>query len=305
MRLLVTGGTGLVGSALQKVCPDAIYLGSKDYDLTREVEVKAMFDKYGPTHVIHLAARVGGITDNISHPAELIYQNILMNTYVVHYAHEYRVRKLICALSNCAYPDRVEKYPMLEDQLFEGAPAATNFAYAQSKRALEAQVRAYREQYGCNYFSVIPCSVYGPHDNFEEDRSHFLAALIRKIYDANKGNKKNIELLGTGKPLRQYIYSEDLAKILLLLLERYDGKGPVNIAPDENYSIAEIAQIALNATGSSNLKVVFDKSSPDGQYRKDLGSDKLFNIIGNFEFTPLSEGIKETYEWFEENGASK
>lgn len=299
--LLVTGGTGLVGNALQKVCPDAVYIGSKDYDLTKEAEVRAMFQKYKPTQIIHLAARVGGIIDNINHPVELIHQNILMNTHVIHYAYKYKVKKLICALSNCAYPNRLEKYPLLESQLFEGAPAKTNFSYAFSKRAMEAQIRAYKEQYGCNYFSVIPCSIYGPNDKFEKDKSHFLAALIHKIFDANQDNKKNIELLGTGKPLRQYIYSEDLAKVLLLLLEMYDGEGPINIAPKENYSIAEITQIALRATGFSNLQIVFDESSPDGQYRKDLDSNKLFDIIGSFEFIPLSDGIKKTYEWFKQN----
>ncbi len=298
MELLVTGGTGLVGNALQKVCPDAIYVSLKDYDLTKEVEVKAMLGKYRPANVIHLAAKVGGIIDNINHPAEFIYQNVLMNTYVVHYANKYKVKKLIGLISNCAYPDKVKKYPMIEDQLHDGPPAVTNFSYAYSKRALEAQIKAYRSQYGCNYFSVIPCNLYGPHDKFDENKSHFLAALIRKIYDAKKNKRKVIGLLGTGKPLRQYLYSEDLAKILLLLLEKYDGGEPINIAPKENLSIAEIAEIALEATGSSNLELVFDESFPDGQYRKDICSNKLLDIIGDFKFTSLSEGIKKTYEWY-------
>ena len=296
MKLLVTGGTGLVGNALQKVCPDAIYVSSKDYDLTKKGEVKAMFEKYTPANVIHLAARVGGIIDNMNHPAEFIYQNVLMNTYVIHYANKYKVKKLIGLISNCAYPDKVEKYPMVEEQLHDGPPAITNFSYAHSKRTLEAQIKAYRSQYSCNYFCVIPCNLYGPHDKFDENKSHFLAALIRKIYDAKKNEKKIITLLGTGKPLRQYLYSEDLAKILLLLLEKHDGEGPINIAPEENISIAQIAKIALKAIESSDLELVFDESFLDGQYRKDICSDKLFDIIGDFKFTSLSDGIKETYE---------
>ncbi len=299
MGLLVTGGPGLVGNALQKVYPDAIYVSSKDYDLTKEVEVKAMFEKYKPANVIHLAARVGGIIENVSYPAEFIYQNVLMNTYVVHYANKYKIGKLIGLISNCAYPDKVEKYPMVEDQLHDGPPAITNFSYAYSKRTLEVQIKAYRSQYGCNYFSVIPCSLYGPHDKFDENKSHFLAALIHKIYDVRRNKERVIKLLGTGKPLRQYLYSEDLAKILLLLLEKYDGGEPINIASKENLSIAQIAKIALEATKSSNLELVFDESSPDGQYRKDLCSDRLFNIIGDFKFTSLSDGIKRTYEWFQ------
>ncbi len=300
MELLVTGGTGLVGNALQKVRPDATYVSSKDYDLTKEVEVKAMFEKHRPANVIHLAARVGGIIDNISSPAEFIYQNVLMNTYIVHYANKYKVKKLIGLISNCAYPDKVEKYPMVEDQLHNGPPAITNFSYAYSKRTLEVQIKAYRSQYGCNYFSLIPCSLSGPHYKFDENKSYFLASLIRKIYNAKRNKKRVIRLLGTGKPLRQYLYSEDLAKILLLLLEKYDGEGPINIAPKENLSIAQIAKIGLKATESSDLELGFDESSPDGQYRKDLCNDKLFNIIGNFRFTSLSDGIKRTYEWFRE-----
>jgi len=301
MKLLITGGTGLVGNALQKVCPDVIYVSSEDYDLTKEVEVKAMFEKYKPANVIHLAARVGGIIDNMNHPAEFIYQNVLMNTYIIHYANKYKVKKLIGLISNCAYPDKVEKYPMVEEQLHDGPPAITNFSYAYSKRALEVQINAYRSQYGCNYFSVIPCNLYGPHDKFDENKSHFLAALIRKIYDVKKNKRKVIRLLGTGKPLRQFLYSEDLAKILLLLLEKYDSEGPINIAPKENLSIAQIVKIALKATESSDIELAFDNSFPDGQYRKDICSDKLFGTIGNFKFTSLSEGIKKTYKWYSEN----
>jgi len=300
MRLLVTGGSGLVGNALQKIYPDAIYVSSKDYDLTKEKEVKAMFEKHRPTRVIHLAAKVGGIMDNINHPAEFLYQNVLMNSYVIHYAYENNVEKLITTLSNCAYPDIAKKYPMAEDQLHEGLPAPTNLSYGYSKRLLHMQIKAYRKQYKCKYCAVIPCSIYGPHDKFEDDKSHFLAALIKKIYYSNKNKEKSIKLLGTGKPLRQYIYSEDVAKILLYLLDKYDDEEPVNIATKENLSIKEIAEIAIKAI-NLNIKIEFDKFSPDGQYRKDISNDKLNNIIENFDFIPLSEGIKKTYQWFEKN----
>lgn len=302
IRLLVTGGTGLVGHALQKIRPGAIYVGSKDYDLTKEKDVKAMFEKYKPDQVIHLAAKVGGITGNINHPADFIYQNVLMNTFVVHYAYKYNVKKLIGILSNCAYPDVAKTYPLKEEQLFDGAPQLTNFAYAYSKRVLGIQINSYRKQYGCNFFTVIPCNLYGPNDNFDEKQSHFLAALIRKIHEAKINNKKTIKLLGTGKPLRQYLYSEDLAKILLILLERYDEEYSINIAPkSENPSIKEIAEIALKATGSLDINIVFDKKSPDGQYRKDLSINRLLGVIEDFEFTPPSEGIKKTYEWYLKN----
>ena len=302
--ILVTGGTGLVGKALQKIQPNLTYIGSKDYNLTKEKEVKSMFEKYKPTELIHLAAKVGGIMDNINHPADFLYQNVKINTNVIHYAHKYKVKKLIATLSNCAYPDVAKKYPMTEDQLYDGLPAPTNLPYGYSKRLLDVQIKSYRKQFKCKFTSAIPASIYGPHDTFEGNKSHFLTALIKKIHDANKANKKTIKLLGTGKPLRQYVYSEDVAKVLLLLLKKYDEDEPVNIAPKENLSIKEIAETAIKAT-NSDLKIEFDKSSPDGQYRKDLSSTKLFNTIGIFGFTSLRRGIENTYDWFKAEEESK
>jgi GDP-L-fucose synthase len=259
-----------------------------------------MFEKYTPDKVIHLAAKVGGIKENINHPAEFIHKNVLMNSYMIHYSSKYNVKKLLATLSNCAYPDIAKNYPMTEDQLHNDLPAPTNLAYGYSKRMLDIYIKAYRKQHGCKFISAIPCSIYGPYDRFENEKGHFLAALIKKIYYANKKNEGTIKLFGTGKPLRQYIYSEDLAKILLILLEKYNDENPVNIAPEENLSIKKIAETAIRVTGS-NLDIYFDESSPDGQYRKDLSNKKLFNIIGHFKFTPLSEGIKKTYQWFETN----
>lgn len=258
-----------------------------------------MFEKHKPTKVIHLAAKVGGIVDNIKHPADFIYENVLMNSYVTHYAHKCEVKRLIATLSNCAYPDIAESYPMAEKKFHDGLPAQTNLAYGYAKRLMDIQIKSYRKQHNCKFSSAIPCSIYGPYDKFGEDESHFLSALIKKIFFTNKKGDKILNLIGTGKPLRQYIYSEDLAKILLILLDRYDDEDPVNISSDSNLSIKEIAETAIKVT-RSNLKIEFDNKSPDGQYRKDLSSKKLFNIIGNFEFTPLEEGIKKTYEWFKQ-----
>jgi len=291
----------LVGHALQKIYPDAVYIGSRDYDLTKEEDVKKMFQRFKPDRVIHLAAKVGGIKANMMYPADFIYQNIMMNTLVVHYAYKYDVKKLIGVLSNCAYPDVAKSYPLTEDQLYDGPPQSTNFSYAYAKRALGVQIQSYRKQYGCNFFCVIPCNLYGPYDNFDETESHFLAALIRKIYEAKVNKTKEIKLLGTGKPLRQYLYSEDLAQILLVLLEKYDGVEPINIAPRENPSIEEIAETALKVIGCSDCKIVFDKTFPDGQFRKDLSIERLLKVIGDFRFTPLPVGVKKTYRWYLKN----
>jgi len=264
-----------------------------------------MFEKYKPENVIHLAARVGGIKDNMEHPADFLYQNIMMNTLVIHYAYKYNVGKLIGVLSNCAYPDVAKSYPLKEEHLYDSPPQITNFAYACSKRALAIQIEAYRKQHDCAFFSVIPCNMYnmyGPYDNFDEKQSHFVAALIRKIHKAKENREKTLNLLGSGKPLRQYLFSEDFAKILLVLLEKYDGDGPINIAPkDENPSIEKIAEIAFNTIDAKDVDIKFDKSFPDGQFRKDLDIGRLLDIIDDFKFTTLSEGIKKTYDWYLKN----
>lgn len=302
ITILVTGGTGLVGHALQKINPDAIYVSSREFDLTKEEQVKKMYEKYKPTKVIHLAAKVGGIIRNINFPADLLYHNVLINSYVVHYAYKYKVDKLIGVLSNCSYPDVGKRYPLKEEYFYDGSPQKTNFAYAYSKRVLGIQIESYKKQYGCNFYSVIPCNMYGPYDNFDEKQSHFVAALIRKIHEAKINRKKKIVLLGTGKPLRQYLFSEDFAKIILILLEKYNGEGPINIAPkNENPSILEITKIALKTTDSEDMNIEFDKSFPDGQNRKDLNVEKLIEIIGDFDFTTLYTGIKKTYQWYLKN----
>lgn len=298
---MITGGTGLVGQALKKLVPEAAFVSSRDFDLTKENEVKALFEKYRPERVIHLAARVGGILDNMSCQAEYFYQNVLLNTFTIHYADKYGVKRLIGLGSNCAYPDIVATYPIKEEDLHAGPPAITNFSYACAKRALVAQILAYRTQYGRDYFSVIPCNLYGPNDKFGDKDSHFVAALIKKIHNARLKGERTIKLLGSGKPLRQFMYADDLAKVLLLLLDQYRGAGPLNIAPLENYSIREIAEIALQATGNSELKLEFDGTSPDGQFRKDISCEKLRGILGNLKITPLSEGLKQTYEWYIKN----
>jgi len=265
-----------------------------------------MFQKYKPEKVIHLAAYVGGIKANMEQPAEFFYQNIMMNTLVVHYAYKYKVKRLIGTLSNCAYPDVAENYPLKEEQFHDGLPPTSNFAYAYSKRAMDVQIRSYNKQYNCNFFSVMPCNMYGPFDNFDENQSHFVAALIQKIHDAKTNNKKTLKLLGSGKPLRQYLFSEDLAEIILKLLDEYQGHDSINIAPKKaNISIAEIAEIALDTMDAKDVQIKFDNSSPDGQYRKDLDIEKLLEIIGDFKFTTLHDGIKKTYSWLLQNVEKK
>jgi len=293
-KILVTGGSGLVGKYLNKILPEASYVSSKDYDLTTEDGVKLMFLENKPDVVIHLAARVGGIIDNLNHPAEYFTQNVMMNTLIVEYSRRFNVKKFIGVLSTCIYPDTAKKYPMDESMLHEGPPTLTNFSYGYSKRSMGAQIDAYNQQYNLNYQYLIPCNLYGIEDKDDENKSHFLTSLIKKIHEAKKINSDNITLFGDGTPLRQFMYAGDFAEIIKQVVEK-DIYGSFNVATEENLSIKQMAQIALNVTGNENIEITWNTNIPNGQFRKDVSIDKFKNLFPNFKFTPLSEGIKLVY----------
>ena len=288
-KILVTGGKGMVGKHLQKILPDAIYVGS-DIDLRDWGSVVSLFEDVKPTHVIHLAAKVGGIQDNIAKPAEYFDDNILMNTNTLKASRLYNVKKFVGILSTCIYPDIVESYPMTEKDLFLGPPAKTNFSYGYAKRCLAVQIDAYNQQYGTEYNYLIPCNLYSELDNFEHGaKMHFITALLKKIKESNG----KLSLLGTGKPLRQFMYAGDLSRIIKEVIDK-DIKENFNVAPDYNYSINEMAEMALDGLGK-NYKIIYSRPELDGQYRKDVSSKRLKVILPNFEFTSLKKGIKKVY----------
>ena len=293
-KILVTGGSGLVGKYLKKILPDAIYVSSKDYDLTTEEGVKLMFLQNKPDVVIHLAARVGGIIDNLNHPAEYFTQNVLMNTLIVEYSRIFKVKKFIGVLSTCIYPDTAKKYPMDESMLHEGPPTLTNFSYGYSKRSMGAQIDAYNQQYNLNYQYLIPCNLYGIEDKDDENKSHFLASLIKKIHEAKKIKANKITLFGDGTPLRQFMYAGDFAEIIKQVVEK-DIHESFNVATEENLTIKQMAEIAINVTGNENIEITWDINKPNGQFRKDVSTEKFKRMFSNFKFTPLSEGIKIVY----------
>ena len=293
MNILVTGGSGLVGKHLQDIIPDATYISSKDFDLTNMDRVEEMMDFYNPSVVIHLAARVGGLLDNMNHPVDYLEENILMNTNVIKACYKYDVEKVVGILSTCIYPDIVDTYPMKEEDMFNGAPPIGNFQYAMSKRCLASQIEAYNKQYEKKWSCLIPCNLYGEYDKFEEHHSHFVSALIKKIHEA----EDSIELWGTGKPLRQFMYGGDLAKVIKYVIEN-DVVGNFNVAPKEVYTINEMAEIGIRSCNKEHLDIKYDNSKPDGQYRKDVDSSKLLSILGNFQFTPLGDGIRRVYDNF-------
>jgi GDP-L-fucose synthase len=289
-KILITGGKGMLGSHLQQILPNAHYVGS-EYDLRDWLKAKDLFKNFKPTHVIHLAARVGGIQDNISKPAEYIDDNILINTNVLKLCLTHNVKRFTAMLSTCAYPNVANSYPMEEEILFSGPPAPTNFSYGYSKRCLAVQIGAYNKQYGTKYNYIIPCNLYSEYDNFRnKNKMHFVTALLKKI----KESKNYINLLGTGNPLRQFMYAGDLARVIKEIYKN-DIVENFNVAPDYNYSINDMAIIAINKL-NPDLKIKYSNPELDGQYRKDVSSKKMKNLLPNFKFTSFEEGIEKVYK---------
>ena len=294
MNVLVTGGSGFVGKRLQKVRPDWTYLSSKDVNLLSFYDVWDFLRENKPDAVIHLAGKVGGIKDNAEHPAEFFHQNVMMNTNIVHACYKAGVPRLLAALSTCAFPDVVDKYPFTEDNLLDGPPAITNRAYGFSKRALYIQIQAYRDQYGVDYSCFCPSNLYGPEDHFDLESSHFVPACIKKIHEAR--NNEIVEFWGTGKPLRQQLYVDDLCKAIPLLLEEHHSDIPMIVAPDENWSISDMAKIC-RAIMNKPLDFHFN-GKLDGQFRKDGSNERFKELFPDFEFTRFEVGVRETYEWY-------
>lgn len=299
-NILVTGGSGLVGKHLRDLLPSAIYLSSKDCDLTILEQTRQAMKKYKPNLVVHLAARVGGIMDNINHPVEYLEDNILMNTNLLKTCHEYKVDRVIGVLSTCIYPDKADSYPMTEKDLFNGPPTSTNFSYAFAKRCMAAQMNSYVKQYNKKWSYLIPCNLYGEYDKYEEHNSHFVSALIRKLYEA----EDKIVLWGDGTPLRQFMYGKDLARVIKYMIE-HDIIGNFNVAPDETYTINDIANIVRKANMKENIMIAYDSSKPNGQHRKDVDSSKLLKSLGGFEFTKLSEGSRKVYVAYEKKNKER
>ena len=294
MKILVTGGSGMVGKSLKKILPEATYLSSKECDLKNEEEVKSLMNNNEFDAVIHLAAKVGGIIDNINKPDDYFVDNIQMNTNIVKWSRITGVKRFIGILSTCIYPDKVISYPMTEDMLHQGPPTPTNFSYGYAKRCLAVQIDACNKQYGTKYQYLTPCNLYGENDKFG-DNSHFIAALVKKIVKMKKDGNSTLELFGTGKPLRQFMHSDDLAWVIKECLDKniYES---FNVATEENLSIREMVDIALKSCNLKNTQLVFDKTKPDGQYRKDVSIEKLKGLLPNFKTLPLNKGIKKVYD---------
>jgi len=296
-KVLVTGGTGFVGRSLKKIRPNWIYLSSGDCDLADKDQCFEYFIKEKPDAIIHLAARTGGIKENVNNQAEFFYENIEINTNVIHQAYRAGIKRVLSALSTCCFPDVVEKYPFSEEDMFAGPPAASNLSYGFSKRALYVQSNSYRKQYGLNYSCFSPCNLYGPDNNFDFEESHFMSSMIRKFYEAKDGD--TLEFWGSGAPLRQHMYVDDLSRIICLLLDKHNSSIPIIVSLGENMSIKRTIEMCSRVIGK-DVDVVFNDEL-DGQYRKDGDNRRLLELVGNYKFTSLEQGIRKTYEWYEQN----
>ena len=295
-KILVTGGSGLVGSEFLK--PNFIRLSSIDADLRIREDVDNIFKTIKFDSVIHCAGKVGGLGGNMNNKGQFFYDNIMINTNVIESARIHGIKNLVTFLSTCVFPDNVE-YPLTESKIHLGPPHFSNDAYAYAKRMADIQIRAYKEQYGLNYKSVIPCNIYGPNDNYNLVNGHVLPSLIHKCYLARE-NKTDFSIWGSGTPLREFIFSRDVSKLTEWVLNNYEENEPIILSTSEEISIKDIVGIIVELMNFKGY-VIFDSSKPDGQFRKPSDNSKIKNYLPNFKFTPFYEGLKETIDWFEGN----
>ena len=277
-----------------------VFLSSKDGDLKDFAATRAIFDKYKPTHVIHLAAYVGGLYKNMKYPVQFWQYNIAMNENIMKCALEYKVEKLVSCLSTCIFPDKTT-FPIDETMIHNGPPHYSNEAYAYAKRMIDVQNRVYHSQYGMNFTSVIPTNIYGPHDNFHLEESHVIPGLIHKLYLAKKNNTP-FTAMGSGKPLRQFIYSQDLARLFIWVLRNYTDPNPIILSVDEKdeVTIKDVVDTIVKAMDYKG-EVVWDTTKADGQYKKTASNAKLRQLYPDFQFVPFEQGVKDSVEWFIKN----
>ncbi|XP_034035249.1 GDP-L-fucose synthase-like [Thalassophryne amazonica] len=305
MKVMITGASGLVGHAVQHVVKEQgpkegeewIFLSSKDADLLSMEETRAVFEKYKPTHVIHLAAMVGGLFKNMKYNLDFLRKNYIMNDNVLNTSLEMGVEKVVSCLSTCIFPDKTT-YPIDERMVHNGPPHTSNFGYAYAKRLIDIFNRACYEQHKRKYTAVIPTNVFGPHDNFNLEDCHVLPGLIHKAYTAQKENHPFV-IWGTGKPRRQFIYSLDLARLILWVLRDYDEVEPIilSVGEEDEVSIKEAAEAVVEVMGFKG-EVTYDTTKSDGQFKKTASNEKLKKYLPEFQFTPFKQALKETSDWF-------
>jgi len=301
-RVTVTGGRGFLGRPLVRMIEaagaDVTTFSSRDYNLTKQADVTRMYEDQRPEIVIHLAARVGGIGANRDNPGSFFYENAIMGIELMEQARRYDVSKFVQVGTVCAYP-KFAPIPFSEDDLWNGYPEETNAPYGLAKKMLLVQAQAYREQYGFNAIYLLPVNLYGPGDNIDLHNSHVIPALIRKSVEARERKADSVEVWGTGKPTREFLYVEDAARAIVLATERYNKPNPVNVGSSDEITIKDLVELIVELTGFKG-KVVWDSTKPDGQPRRKLNVDRASREFGFRSSTPFRAGLTETIRWYQE-----
>ncbi|MCG2735998.1 MAG: GDP-L-fucose synthase [Candidatus Methanoperedenaceae archaeon] len=301
-RITVTGGAGFLGQNIVKKlkdmgCRDIFIPRSKDYDLVNMEDVRRLYIDADPDVVIHLAAVVGGIGANSQNPGRFFYDNLMMGVQMMEQGRLHNIDKFVAIGTICCYP-KFTPVPFKEENLWNGYPEETNAPYGLAKKMLLVQSQAYRQQYDFNSIFLLPVNLYGPGDNFDECSSHVIPAIIKKCIDAIENGDEEIEVWGTGKATREFIYVEDAAESIVLAAEKYNKSDPVNIGAGFEISIKELVELVVDITGFSG-KVVWDSSKPDGQPRRCLDTSRAEKEFGFKAKMDFSDGLKRTIEWYE------
>ncbi len=302
-KIYVAGHRGLVGSAIVRSLKRGGYTNiigrtHAELDLTNQAAVKAFFEEERPDVVVLAAAKVGGINANQTTPAEFAYENMQIQCNVIKCCHDYKVKKLLFLGSTCIYP-KMAPQPIPEDALLTGPLEVTNEAYAIAKISGLEMCKFYKMQYGDDFISCMPTNLYGPYDNYDLSNSHVMPAMIRKFHEAKVNNAPTVELWGTGSPLREFLYSDDMADACVYLLEHYSGLQHVNIGTGKEVTIKQLAETVKDTVGYEG-EIVWNSDMPDGTPRKLTDVTKLHSL-GWTHKVELDEGVKLAYEWFREN----
>jgi GDP-L-fucose synthase len=302
-KIFIAGRGGMVGSAIERELnrlgyKNIVGLGSKDLDLRNQKQVDIYFNDELPDYVFLAAAKVGGIQANIDFPADFLYDNLLIESNVIQCCYKYKVKKLVFLASSCVYP-RLSIQPMKEEYLLDGKLEPTNEGYAIAKIAGMKLCEMFNRQYNTNFISVMPSNIYGIGDNFDKNKSHVVAALIRKFHDAKINNQESVEIWGSGNAKRELLFSEDFAKACVFLFEQYEGTDFVNIGTGIDISIKELANLISSIVGFKGT-ITFNLNKPDGMPQKVLDVSRI-NNLGWHSTTPINEGISLTYEWYKKH----
>ncbi|OLE51014.1 MAG: GDP-fucose synthetase [Acidobacteria bacterium 13_1_20CM_3_53_8] len=300
-RICVTGGGGFLGRRVVARLLECGYdnisvVRRSDYDLVDSNSVKRLYYDINPEIVIHLAAVVGGIGANLENPGRFFYENLMMGVQLIEGARLQGVEKFVQIGTICSYP-KFTLVPFREDDLWNGYPEETNAPYGIAKKALLVQAQAYREQYGLNSIYLLPVNLYGPGDNFDPASSHVIPALIKKCVDAVEEGRLEIKVWGTGNATREFLYVDDAAEGIVLAVENYNGREPVNLGAGREISIRELANLIARETGF-NGKISWDTSKPDGQPRRALDTKRAMEFFGFRARTDFIDGLRRTIEWY-------